>query len=210
VVLSRCGIDVRGRSQQLRLNYRTTDEIRKWAIALLEDCEIDDLDGGRDDHKGYRSLLHGDFPEVRKLPSFEEEVVVIEERIRQLAADDFPLSSICVVARTQVLLEQYESALHVKGMHCVRIQHQVSDDPGKPGLRTATMHRVKGLEFDAMIIAGVNDGMVPLTAAAAAVDSDYAQMEFEVKERSLLYVATTRAKTHVLLTCHGMPSMFLV
>ena len=52
VVLSRCGIDVRGRSHQLRLNYRTTDEIRRWAVALLEDCEIDDLDGGRDDHKG--------------------------------------------------------------------------------------------------------------------------------------------------------------
>ena len=210
VVLSRCGIDVRGRSHQLRLNYRTTDEIRKWAVALLEDCEIDDLDGGRDDHKGYRSLLHGDFPEVRKLPTFEEEVKVIDERIKQLEAEDFPLSSICVVARTQGLLEQYESALHAKGIHCVRIQHQVSDDPGKPGLRTATMHRVKGLEFDAMIIAGVNDGMVPLTAAAAEVDSDYAHMEFELKERCLLYVATTRAKTHVLLTCHGMPSTFLV
>jgi len=108
------------------------------------------------------------------------------------------------------LVEQYESALRAKGIACVRIQQQVSDDPGKPGLRTATMHRVKGLEFDAMIIAGVNYGMMPLTAAAADVDSDYANMEFELKERSLLYVATTRAKTHVLLTCHGMPSTFLV
>jgi hypothetical protein len=209
VVLSRCGIDVRGRSHQLRLNHRTTDEIRKWAVALLEDCTIDDLDGGKDDHKGYRSLLHGDFPEVKKLSSFAEEVEVIGERIRQLTADDFPLASICVVARTQALLEQYENALHAKGIDCVRIQHQVSDDPSQPGLRTATMHRVKGLEFEVVIIAGVNDSIVPLTAAAAEVDSDYAYMEFEIKERSLLYVATTRAKTHVLLTCHGAPSKFI-
>jgi superfamily I DNA/RNA helicase len=137
------------------------------------------------------ALLHGDFPEVRKLPTFEEAVAVIEERIRQLAADGFPLSPIYVVARTQGLVEQYASALHVKGIPCVRIQHQASDDPGKPGLRTATMHRVKGLEFDAMSLAGVNDAMVPLKAAAAAVDRDYAQREFEIKERRLLYVTTT-------------------
>jgi len=62
------------------------------------------------------ALLHGDFPEVRKLPTFEEAVAVIEERIRQLAADGFPLSPIYVVARTQGLVEQYASALHVKGI----------------------------------------------------------------------------------------------
>jgi superfamily I DNA/RNA helicase len=209
VVLGRCGIDIRGRSHKLRLNYRTTDEIRKWAVALLENCEIDDRDGGRDDNKGYRSLLHGGFPEVRKLPTFEEEVEVTRESIRQLEAEDIPRSSICVVARTQGLLEQYKSALNAKDIRHCRIQHQVSDDPSKPDLRTATMHRVKGLEFDAMIIAGINDGIVPLTAATTEVDSDYAHIEFEIKERSLLYVAATRARRHVLITCHGTPSKFI-
>jgi len=154
-------------------------------------------------------------PEVIQLitdsgPGEAQVLALALEEPGSLVIEDFPLSSICVVARTQGLLEQYESALRAKGIDCVRIQHQVSDDPGKPGLRTATMHRVKGLEFDAMIIAGVNDGMMPLTAAAADVDSNYAHMEFEIEERSLLYVATTRAKTHVLLTCRGMPSTFLV
>jgi superfamily I DNA/RNA helicase len=209
VVLSRCGIDVRGRSRQLRLNYRTTDEIRKWAVALLENCDIDDLDGGRDDNKGYRSLLHGAFPDVKKVPTFEEEVEVIAERIRQLEQEGTPLSSVCVVARTQGLLEQYESALKTYGISCIRIQHHVSDDLSQPGLRTATMHRVKGLEFDAMIIVGVNDGVVPLTAAAREIDSDYARMEFEVKERGLLYVAATRAKHHVVITGNGEPSPFI-
>ena len=84
-----------------------------------------------------------------------------------------------MVARTQGLLEQYESALNANGIGHIRIQHQVSDDPGTPGLRTATMHRVKGLEFNAMIIARVNDGVVLLAAAATEVDSDHTRLEFE-------------------------------
>ena len=207
VVLGRCGIDIRGRSRKLRLNYRTTDEIRKWAVTLLENCDIDDLDGGRDDNQGYRSLLHGDFPEVQKLPSFEKEVEVIAERVGQLEAERIPPSSICLVARTHGLLDQYEGALDSKGINHVRIQQ--SDDPGKQGLLTATMHRVKGLEFDAIIIAGANDGIVPLAAATAEVDSDYARLEVETKERSLLYVAATRAKNYVLITCGGKPSPFI-
>jgi superfamily I DNA/RNA helicase len=207
VVLGRCGIDIRGRSRKLRLNYRTTDEIRKWAVALLENCDIDDLDGGGDDNQGYRSLLHGDFPEVQQLPSFEKEVEVIAKRVRQLEAEGTPLSSVCLVARTYALLDQYESALDAKGINHARIQQ--SDDPGKRGLRTATMHRVKGLEFDAIIIAGVNDDIVPLAVATADIDSDYARLEAETKERSLLYVAATRAKNHVLITCGGQPSRFI-
>jgi superfamily I DNA/RNA helicase len=209
VVLSRCGIDIRGRSRKLRLNYRTTDEIRKWAVAILEDCDIDDLDGGQDDNKGFRSLLHGDYPEIQKQATFEREIEVIAERIQQLEKENIPLSAICVVARTQNLLEQYESALQTKGIAHLRIQHQVSDDSAKPGLRTATMHRVKGLEFDVMIIAGVNDGVVPLANAVADADSDYARIEVETKERSLLYVAATRAKNHVLISCSGSPSKFI-
>jgi superfamily I DNA/RNA helicase len=210
VILGRCGIDIRGRSRKLRLNYRTTDEIRKWAVALLEDCDIDDLDGGRDDNKGFRSWLHGDYPEVQKQATFDGEIEVIAERIHQLEKENIPLSSICVVARTQSLLNQYESALEAKGIECLRIQHQVSDDPGMPGLRTATMHRVKGLEFNAIIIAGVNDGVMPLATASADADSDFAQTEVETKERSLLYVAATRARHHVLISCSGPPSKFLL
>jgi superfamily I DNA/RNA helicase len=209
VVLSRCGIDVRGRSRKLRLNYRTTDEIRKWAVALLEDCDIDDLDGAQDDNKGFRSLLHGGYPDIQKQATFDEEIEVIAERIHQLEQEPIPLSSMCVVARTQSLLNQYESALAAKGIEHLRIQHQVSDDTGKPGLRTATMHRVKGLEFDVMLIAGVNDGVIPLATTSADADSDFAQIEAETKERSLLYVAATRAKHHVLISCSGSPSKFI-
>jgi len=55
----RVGIDVHGRSKKLYINYRTTDEIRRQALALLEGVEIDDLDGGHDESTRYRTLSHG-------------------------------------------------------------------------------------------------------------------------------------------------------
>jgi superfamily I DNA/RNA helicase len=70
--MSRCGIDIRGRSRKLYLNYRTTDEIRRQAVALLEGCEIDDLDDGHDETTRYKSLSHGPVPELRKTSGLEE------------------------------------------------------------------------------------------------------------------------------------------
>jgi hypothetical protein len=65
VVLSRCGIEIRGRSRKLRINYRTTEETRAWATAVLQGLDFDDLDGGSDSTSDYRSLMHGDFPLIK-------------------------------------------------------------------------------------------------------------------------------------------------
>jgi len=69
------------------------------------------------------------------------------------------------------------------------------------------MHRVKGLEFDYVYIAGVNDGVLPLNI----LDSDDLTIirEHEQKERSLLYVAITRAKRFLLHNEFGKASIFL-
>ena len=78
VVLGRAGVNVRGRSRRLRINYRTTDEIRRHAVALLHGVEVDDLDGGKDTTRGYKSLLHGAPPEVKLLGGFDEEITAIQ------------------------------------------------------------------------------------------------------------------------------------
>jgi hypothetical protein len=72
VVLGRCGSDIRGRGKKLKINYRTTVETRRWSVKLLEGVPIDDLDDGRDDNAGYRSLLHGTEPRVEHFASFEQ------------------------------------------------------------------------------------------------------------------------------------------
>src|SRR4029078_7955342 len=67
VALSRCGIQVRGRrSQTLRLNYRTTGAICRWSLAILADVEVDDLDDGKADRRGYVSLREGAAPQVHR------------------------------------------------------------------------------------------------------------------------------------------------
>lgn len=209
VVLGRCGIEIRGRARKLRLNYRTTDEIRRWATALLEDRDIDDLDGGKDSNAGYRSLLHGDLPAVKSFASFDEEAAHIAALLADFSSQGIPLNTVCLVARTGALLEQYEAALEPQGLPVARIDQNTSDDRDAEGLRTATMHRVKGLEFDHMLVAAVNEGVLPLAAVAQSHDNDFARYEFETKERSLLYVAATRAKKSVLLTSFDTPSPLL-
>ena len=103
------GIKIVGRSYRLRINYRTTDEIRAYAVRVLKDVKVDDLDGGEDNLKGYTSLLHGDAPTVRSFSSFTEEMQFIESI---LADESIPHHRTCLVARTQDLVAKYTQALN--------------------------------------------------------------------------------------------------
>ncbi len=209
VVLGRCGINIKGRSKKLKINYRTTEETRKWAVRLLEGKVVDDLDGGIDSQKGYKSLLHGDAPEIHCFNSFTEEVQFINDYLSALIKTGIDMNTVCLVARTNDLLRQYESALKEKGIKTYLIKRSVADDRTTAGLRLATMHRVKGLEFDDVIIASVNDGVVPLQSSLFGDSSSDMAEETDNLERALLYVAATRAKKKVLMTCYGKGSTFI-
>lgn len=205
VVLARAGVKIVGRSRRLRVNYRTTDEIRRYAVGLLEGRSIDDVDGEPVDRKGYRSLLKGVPPTIERCKSFDEELAAI---VRFIGTDHDKIRGTCLVLRTKALLDTYASALETKGVLTHRIKRDQAEDQTAPGLRVATMHRVKGLEFDRVVIAAVNDGVVPL-AEAMESDDESVREEGEFMERALLYVAATRAKKELLVTCHGTPSPWL-
>ncbi|NOY93749.1 MAG: UvrD-helicase domain-containing protein [Deltaproteobacteria bacterium] len=204
VVLKRAGVHIVGRSRKLYINYRTTDEIRKFAVALLQNVDVDDLDGGRDSNSRYKSLFHGQPPTVTPCETFRDEVDAIRDFVA--AAD---ASRTCLVTRTNKLLEQYETALVELGVETRRLSRTEADDQDLPGLRLATMHRVKGLEFDRIIIAGVNDGVVPLNIGDLRSDDRAVREEAEMRERALFYVAATRARREVLITSHGKPSAWI-
>lgn len=209
VVLSRCGINVRGRSKKLRINYRTTEETRRWAVHLLEGKPIDDLDGGQDTNKGYKSLMHGDPPELSLHATFADEVETIADYLKKLKDDGIGYNTVCLVARTNNLLRQYEGALKLKGVPSYFIKRSQAEDPKADGVRMATMHRVKGLEFDFMIIAGCNEGTIPLEGQWQSQADREEIEENEMLERALLYVCTTRAKKRVFITSSGVKSLFL-
>lgn len=196
VVLGRVGIEVRGRSKKLRVNYRTTDEIRRWACAQLEGCEIDDLDGDIDTLKGYRSLTHGDAPDVIQSASNSQDIEHILSILKQLAADGITNQQICITARTNDELAAYSDALKHKGVECLLLS--TADDQSVPGVRLATMHRVKGLEFEVVIIAGYQSPQTYADTFSKDEDAGV-NVDNETSERCLLHVAATRAKRHLFV-----------
>lgn len=207
--LGQCGINIKGRGKKLRVNYRTTEEIRRFAVSLLEGRPIDDLDDGFDQQKGYMSLTHGRPPLVRVFAGFADEVTFLKEHIDELLKEGTPLESICLVARTKRILEHYALQLNELGITTYEIKRNAPEQRDRPGLRIATMHRVKGLEFDHVIVVSANKGVIPLEAAAAHAEDAVARRDAEIRERSLLHVAITRARRGATITAYGMVSPLL-
>jgi mRNA-degrading endonuclease RelE of RelBE toxin-antitoxin system len=104
-VLSKCGIFVRGRSSYLRINYRTTEETRKYAFAFLKDISFDNLDDEYEGEEHCQSLTHGAYPQIQNFKSAAEEHAYIMCEIKRLANDGIDLKNICLVARTHSLLD---------------------------------------------------------------------------------------------------------
>jgi hypothetical protein len=209
VVLSRCGIDIRGRARKLRINYRTTEETRAWATAVLHGLDFDDLDGGSDPASDYRSLLHGDHPLVQGFEDPAEEQRFLVNTLRQLRDEQQSLASTCVAARTNKAVEKLEALLKSEGFSTRVINADESDDPSDPALRLATMHRVKGLEFDQVFLPGLDASQMPLQVERNKRPDALSRDLFEQQERSLLHVAATRAKKRVVVSYSGQASPFI-
>lgn len=207
VVLGQCGINIRGRSKKLKLNYRTTDEIRKWAVALLNNEKIDDMDDGVDSNSDYKSLYHGPEPIVKGFESYEDEIEFINNYIKTLKQED-ENNRICVVARTQKIIDSYGSYFTGKNISTIKISRNTKDNISNNGIRLATMHRVKGLDFDHVIIASMNDGIVPLEISEKSYEQQIEEEKL-LKEKSIVFVAATRAKKSLLITSYGQKSILL-
>jgi superfamily I DNA/RNA helicase/plasmid maintenance system killer protein len=202
--MGQCGIDVRGRSRRLKLNYRTTEQIRNWAVALLKGMSADDMDGAQDELSGYRSIMSGPAPELHGYRSFNEEAAALVDWIKVTAADDGALSRIGVLGRTNRDVDALEKALAGAGIATVRLASTQPDDPRRVGVRLATMHRAKGLEFERVAMAGLTaDGLPPRVAKCEAVDAA-SEREMVERERSLIHVAATRAKKELRISWCGM------
>ena len=201
-VLSNCGINVRGRSSILRINYRTTEEIRKAAFALLNGISFDDLDDSVDLGDRCQSLMHGVAPEILSYKNANEEFDGIFERVNSLIESGVLAKNICIVARTHKLLDDYISSFTSHGIRCYEIKGNKADDRGLNGIRVATMHRVKGLEFQYVFVVAVNHRVVPLASAIDHTDP-VSEQESITAEKCLLYVALTRAQKAAYISSYG-------
>ena len=207
VVLGRCGIEIRGRGRKLRLNYRTTEQTRRWAASLLAGHAVEDLDGGADDDRAVRSIAAGPEPTARHFESREQQATWIVRYLAALTDSGESLRGVCVVARTRGERDAVAEELHAADVD-VEVLEADAPDETSAGVRLATMHRVKGLEFDRMVVVSVNRSLVPLPAAVQPL-SGPERAAAETGERALLYVAATRAKKELAILSFGEQSRFL-
>ncbi|MCR5314386.1 MAG: AAA family ATPase [Bacteroidaceae bacterium] len=200
------GINVRGkRSLKLKVNYRTTEEIKRIAVSVVKGVKYDDLDGGEENNKGYVSLVHGVRPTYRILNSTSDEVKQVVKYIEECVEEGIAMKDICIAARTRQLYRDVQDELHRSGTKYSEYKSgtQVGE---KDGVAFCTFHSLKGLEYRVVILVGVNEKSLP---SKASPTSPFTSMDAaETKEylagiRSLLYVAITRARQMVFITGQG-------
>jgi superfamily I DNA/RNA helicase/mRNA-degrading endonuclease RelE of RelBE toxin-antitoxin system len=206
--MSACGIKIVGRSRKLKINYRTTEQTRKFAMSILENIAIDDLDGNLDSSHDYRSLTQGESPNIQQYNSIEAEAKGTINEIKLLKKLGVELKDICIVARINRPLDQISSIIKAKGIETHKIDRK-NDNVNIDGIRLATMHRVKGLEFRYVFIISANEGLIPLHYATSDTEDPVEARQRDLNERALLHVACTRAIKHLFISSSGSVSSYM-
>ncbi len=207
--LSAANINIKGRGKKLRVNYRTTREIYRYASSILQGLSFDDLDGNEDTLDRCQSITTGETPRYLVFKDQAQEYEGIRDLLTQLQQEGVAPETICLTARTSNQIKAYIKEFESHQIPYHAITNKSSHKEKKEGIRVATMHRIKGIEFDYVIIASVCDGIIPLRAAIDSQENQLDKGLAEKQERSLLYVALTRARKGVFLTGYGKPCPFL-
>jgi len=200
------GVDVRGRSRTLRVNYRTSHQIRRQADRLLAP-EITDIDGNTEDSTDTVSVFNGPPPVVRVLSSEAEEIAEVGKWLAERRAEGVAPEEIGVFVRSAGELPRAQAAVTAAGLAFKVLDEHVEVTSGHVSI--CTMHLAKGLEFRAVAVMACDDETIPSQQRIEAVGDDADLQEVYDTERQLLYVACTRARDHLLVTSSGEASEFL-
>lgn len=197
LVLSHFGIKTQGRSRRLTLNYRTTAENLKWATDILSGADYHDLDGDQDTVAGYRSARRGPAPRVLACAGLGEELDVTADTLRKWAADDAAGSgAIAVLVRDRNQRDRVVAGLSERGVTARAVDRGA---PSGSDPMVMTMHRAKGMEFTKVILFDVSASSIPAGLRNFEF-SEEDQADAQLRERSLLYVAASRARDELVVT----------
>ena len=200
------GVDIRGRSQTLRISYRTSHQIRKQADRLLGP-EVADVDGNIDKRRGTVSVFNGPNPKIQTFDSAELESNAVGGWLKELEKESVLPHEIGVFVRSAGELERAQSAVQNAGLAFNVLDEHVETTHGHCSV--STMHLAKGLEFRAVAVMGCDDELLPSQERIESVTDDADLAEVYDTERHLLYVACTRARDHLLVTGVSPESEFL-
>jgi len=198
------GVDIRGRSRTLKVNYRTSHQIRTQADRLLGQ-RFSDVDGNEEDRKGTVSVFNGLHPTLHVSDSVADEVQFVAEWLGKLPS--VQPHEICLIVRSDAQLDRCQQVAQRLSLPFRLLSGTMAPAPGH--LSICTMHFAKGLEFRAVVVMAVDDDVIPLEERIEAVADDADLEEVYNTERHLLYVACTRARDVLAVTSSGSPSEFL-
>ena len=207
------GINVRGiRSKKLKINYRTTEPIKRVAVGVIKGVDYDDLDGGKESTKGYVSLIHdGVAPQYKIVSDANAEVEQVIEWLYECLDNGIKLSEICIAAPSMQLLKGIQTRLHRDGTE-YRVLKGEQKQGSTNGIDLCTFHSLKGLEYRVIILTDVNERNLPSKETEGYPFSgmdNASKKEFLSAKRSLLYVAITRARQLVYMVGFGEPTELL-
>ena len=200
------GVDVRRRSQTLKLNYRTSHQIRMQADRLLGP-EIADVDGNIEDRRGTVSAFNGEPPAIHLFETEKEEIKAVGTWLQERRNEGVGTRELGIFVRSAKELDRAREAVR-----CAGFPFQVLDERRERGgdcVSISTMHLAKGLEFRAVAVMACDDEVIPLQERIETVADDAELKEVYDTERHLLYVACTRARDHLMITSVAPASEFL-
>lgn len=205
VVLARFGIAITGRARRLTLNYRTIEQNLLYALSVLEDSTYVDPEGREEGVAGYRSARRGPAPETHGFSTESEQLLGVADLMERWMTEGVGPGSIAVLTRTNDAATSVREALQRRGIPIAHIKNQqdLGDQP-----KVLTMHTAKGMEFSRVILFDVSDGVMPsswMLKQAAPAD----RVDVLLRERSLLYVASSRTRDVLAITWRGRPSPLL-
>ena len=200
------GVDIRGRSQTLRINYRTSHQIRMEADKLLGP-EISDVDGNPEDRRGTVSVFNGATPLISTFDDESGEQDCVAAWIRARLNEGIEPHEVAVFVRSEGQIERAQSTVAAAGVQSLVLDDRLETRSGKVSI--ATMHHAKGLEFRAVAVMACDDEVIPLQERIETVTDDSDLEDVYQTERHLLYVACTRARDHLLVTGVDPASEFL-
>ena len=200
------GVDIRGRARNLRINYRTSHQIRMRADRLLGP-QLADVDGNTEVRSDTISVFNGAPPTVRVFKSANAEVEAVGAWLAEQARAGVLAHECGVFVRSDGQLDRARAAAAASGLAYKVLDGHVETASGQ--LSICTMHVAKGLEFRVVAVMACDDEVIPLQSRIESVGEDADLQEVYDTERHLLYVACTRARDHLLVTSVEPASEFL-
>ena len=191
------GIDIRGRSHTLKVNYRTSHQIRQTVDGLLLPV-VRDVDGNEEDRRGTVSVFNGPDPEVRVFDNCSQEIEGVGLWVYEAIDEGIEPDEIGIFVRSANELVRARAVVKQAGHTPLELSDRVEERAGR--ISIGTMHLAKGLEFRAVAVMACDDDILPLQERIETVADEGELDDVYETERHLFYVACTRARDRLLVS----------